>query len=62
MFMVAPKLDMEVVVQVTLYSKRTASPGTASGIPIGVARVYDMQLKNDSYSGADTIFVLSLRR
>ena len=46
--------------QVTLYSKRTASPGTASGIPIGVARVYDMQLKNDSYSGADTIFVGSL--
>ena len=29
--------------QVTLYSKRTASPGTASGIPIGVARVYDMR-------------------
>ena len=46
--------------QVTLYNERTASPGTANGIPIGVARVYDMQLKNDSYSGADTIFVASL--
>jgi len=42
--------------QVTLYSNRTTTPGLHSGIPIGVARVYDFKLKNQEYQDASTIF------
>jgi len=42
--------------QVSLYSKRTATPGVASGIPIGVARLYDLKLKNAGYSNAASVF------
>ena len=45
--------------QVTLYSQRTSSPGTSSGIPIGVARIYDLKLKNAAYSNAATVFETS---
>jgi len=42
--------------QVKLYSQRTSTPGTASGIEVGIARVYDLKLKNTQYSNATTIF------
>ena len=46
--------------QVNLYSKRTATPGSTSGIPIGIARVYDLKLKNSAYSDSSTVFEGSL--
>jgi len=42
--------------QVTLFSQRTVTPGLSAGIPIGVGRVYDLKLKNDSYEDATTVF------
>ena len=45
---------------VTLYSKRTQTPGVSSGIPIGVGRVYDLKLKNSEYLNSSTIFETSL--
>ena len=44
---------------VTLYSQRTATNGVASGIPIGVARVYDLKLKNAEYSNNSSVFEVS---
>jgi hypothetical protein len=46
--------------QVNLYSKRTTTQGTASGIPIGIARVYDFKLKNDEYENDASLFETSL--
>ena len=45
---------------VHLYDQRTATPGTASGNKIGVARVYDLKLKNAEYKDATTKFEASL--
>ncbi len=45
---------------VELYSHRTATPGTASGIQVGVARLYDLKLKNAEYTDATTRFEASL--
>lgn len=42
--------------QVRLFSNRTSSPGTASGIQIGVARVYDLKLKNAAYVNGSSVF------
>ena len=42
--------------QINLYDTRTATPGTASGTKIGVARLYDLKLKNAEYSNASTQF------
>jgi hypothetical protein len=42
--------------QITLYSKRTATPGLPAGIPIGVGRVYDLKLKDAAYSNSTTVF------
>lgn len=41
---------------VNFYSNRTTSPGSASGIQIGVGRIYDLKLKNAEYSNASTKF------
>ncbi len=46
--------------QINLYSKRTSTKGSASGIPIGIARVYDLKLKNSEYSNDSTLFETSL--
>jgi hypothetical protein len=46
--------------QVSLYSDRTATPGSSSGTKIGVARLYDLKLKNAAYSNASTQFESSL--
>jgi hypothetical protein len=45
---------------VKLYSDRTSSVGVSSGSQIGVARVYDLKLKNSQYENAATKFELSL--
>jgi len=46
--------------QVSLYSDRTATVGVSSGTKIGVARLYDLKLKNAAYSNASTQFESSL--
>jgi hypothetical protein len=46
--------------QVSLYDTRTATPGSSSGTKIGVARLYDLKLKNTAYSNASTQFESSL--
>ena len=46
--------------QVSLYDTRTATPGSSSGTKIGVARLYDLKLKNAAYSNASTQFESSL--
>jgi hypothetical protein len=42
--------------QVKLYSQRTSTPGSPAGIPIGIARVYDLKLKNTEYENSTTVF------
>jgi len=42
--------------QVRLFSNRTSTPGSASGIQVGVARVYDLKLKNSAYLNAASVF------
>lgn len=44
---------------VEFYSDRTATPGSASGIAIGVGRIYDLKLKNSEYTGSTTKFEAS---
>ena len=46
--------------QISLYDTRTATPGSLSGTKIGVARLYDLKLKNAAYSNASTQFESSL--
>jgi len=46
--------------QVSLYSGRTSIPGKSSGSKIGVARIYDLKLKNSEYTGPETKFECSL--
>lgn len=48
------------IAQVDLYSDRTSTPGSSSGNKIGVARVYDLKLKNVSYADTSTQFECSL--
>jgi hypothetical protein len=46
--------------QVSLYSDRTSTVGVSSGTKIGVARLYDLKLKNAAYSNSSTQFESSL--
>jgi hypothetical protein len=46
--------------QISLYSDRTSTVGVSSGTKIGVARLYDLKLKNAAYSNASTQFESSL--
>ncbi len=43
-----------------LYASRTATPGTASGLHIGVARLYDFRLRDAAYQNEGTTFRTSL--
>lgn len=45
---------------VNLYGSRTSSGGSASGLKVGVARLYDFKLKNAEYSNEATKFETSL--
>jgi len=46
--------------QISLYSGRTQTPGLASGEKIGVARVYDLKLRNAGYANTLSEFDCSL--
>ena len=46
--------------QVSLYSGRTSVPGTPAGKKIGVARIYDLKLKNAGYANSLSEFDCSL--
>ena len=46
--------------QVQLYDSRTGAQGTSSGTKIGVARVYDLKLKNAAYEDNETKYECSL--
>lgn len=45
---------------IKLFSDRTETVGVSSGTEIGVARVYDLKLKDASYSGAASVYEISL--
>jgi hypothetical protein len=45
---------------VKLFGSRTVTPGTSSGLEVGVARVYDLKLKNTPYVSSSTPFDISL--
>ena len=53
-------ISVGLTTQVSLYDTRTATPGSSSGTKIGVARLYDLKLKNVAYSNASTQFESSL--
>lgn len=42
--------------QVKLFSNRTSTPGSSSGIEVGVARVLDVKLKNAAYEDQSSVF------
>ncbi len=46
--------------QIALYDTRTSQEGLVSGQKIGIARLYDLKLRNASYEGANTQFEASL--
>ena len=41
---------------VNLFNKRTVTVGEGSGLQVGVARLYDIKLKNVGYADSSTIF------
>jgi hypothetical protein len=45
---------------VKLFSNRTISPGTSSGLEIGLAESYDLKLDSANYTGASTVYNLAL--
>ena len=53
-------VGFDLTTQVSLYNDRTSSVGVSSGTKIGVARLYDLKLKNAGYSNASTQFESSL--
>ena len=48
------------ITQVDLYSDRTSISGNSAGNKIGIARIYDLKLKNVSYANTSTQFECSL--
>jgi len=57
---VRSSIGVGLTTQVSLYSDRTSTVGVSSGTKIGVARLYDLKLKNAAYSNASTQFESSL--
>ena len=45
---------------VNLFNKRTVTVGEGSGLQVGVARIYDIKLKNVGYADSSTVFESSL--
>ena len=45
---------------VNLFNKRTVTVGEGSGLQVGVARLYDIKLKNVGYADSSTVFESSL--
>jgi hypothetical protein len=45
---------------VKLFSARTVTPGSSSGLEIGLARSYDLRIENSIYTNSSSVFNLSL--
>ena len=56
----SPLIGVSTSSYVKLFNERTSTVGTANGNQVGVARVYDMKLKNVGYADSSTIFESSL--
>ena len=56
----SPLIGVSTSSYVKLFNERTSTVGTSNGEQIGVARVYDMKLKNVGYADSSTIFESSL--
>ena len=56
----SPPIGISTDSYVKLFNKRTSTVGTANGTQVGVARVYDIKLKNVGYADSSTIFESSL--
>ncbi len=56
----SPLIGITTSSYVKLFNERTSTVGTSNGEQVGVARVYDMKLKNVGYADSSTIFESSL--
>ena len=56
----SPPIGVGTDSHVNLFNKRTVTVGEGNGTQVGVARVYDMKLKNVGYADSSTIFESSL--
>ena len=56
----SPLIGISTSSYVKLFNERTSTVGTSNGEQIGVARVYDMKLKNVGYADSSTVFETSL--
>ena len=56
----SPPIGISTDSYVKLFNKRTSTVGTENGTQVGVARVYDLKLKNVGYADSSTIFESSL--
>jgi len=53
-------IGFSTISQVSLYSDRSSTPGVPSGEKVGVAKVYELKLRNAEYTGPSTKFEISL--
>ena len=56
----SPLIGVSTSSYVKLFAERTSTVGTSNGNQVGVARVYDMKLKNVGYADSSTVFESSL--
>ena len=56
----SPLIGISTSSYVKLFNERTSTVGTSNGEQVGVARVYDMKLKNVGYADSSTVFETSL--
>ncbi len=56
----SPPIGISTDSYVKLFNKRTSTVGTENGTQVGVARVYDLKLKNVGYADSSTVFESSL--
>ena len=56
----SPPIGIGTDSHVNLFNKRTVTVGEGNGTQVGVARVYDMKLKNVGYADSSTVFESSL--
>ena len=60
MYSGSPPIGVGTDSYVNLFNKRTVTVGEGNGTQVGVARVYDMKLKNVGYADSSTVFESSL--
>ena len=56
----SPPIGIGTDSHVNLFNKRTVTVGEGNGTQVGVARVYDLKLKNVGYADSSTVFESSL--